>query len=125
MERYRKTVNEDPELAVIGEWFTTEFKLSFGGNDYLLKVRAGKIADIVHAPNFDQPARFSLRAPLAVWDKFISAHPTPLYHDFFAMLMRVPEFTIDGDSLNAMQNARALHRMMNILRTMEPRHADA
>ena len=36
------------------------------------------------------------------------------------MLMRVPEFEIDGDSLAAMQNARALHRMMNILKTMDP-----
>jgi len=32
------------------------------------------------------------------------------------MLMRVPEFELEGDSLIAMQNARALHRMMNIMR---------
>lgn len=32
------------------------------------------------------------------------------------MLMRVPEFTLEGDSLAAMQNARALHRLMNIMR---------
>ena len=57
---------------------------------------------------------------MSVWRKFINPDPEPLYHDFFAMLMRVPEFEVDGDSLAAMQNARALHRMMNILRTMEP-----
>ena len=32
------------------------------------------------------------------------------------MLMRVPKFRLEGDSLLAMQNARALHRMMNIMR---------
>ena len=30
--------------------------------------------------------------------------------------MRVPEFTIEGESLVAMQNARALQRMMNLMR---------
>jgi len=61
-------------------------------------------------------APFGFRAPVDVWRKFLSPNPPPLYHDFFAMLMRVPEFTIEGDSLIAMQNARALHRMMNIMR---------
>ena len=32
------------------------------------------------------------------------------------MLMRVPDFVLEGDRLAAMQNARALHRMMNIMR---------
>jgi hypothetical protein len=54
-----------------------------------------------------------------VWCKFLSATPPPLYHDFFAMLMRVPEFVIEGDSFLAMQNARALHRMMNLMRGTE------
>jgi hypothetical protein len=35
------------------------------------------------------------------------------------MLMRVPEFVIEGDSLLAMQNARALHRMMSLMRGTE------
>ena len=120
MNRFRDTVNLDAELKLIGEWFSTDFKLSFEGNDYLLKVRGGRIEEILHAPRFNVPARFSLRAPMSVWRKFINPDPEPLYHDFFAMLMRVPEFEIDGDSLATMQNARALHRMMNILRTMEP-----
>ena len=51
-----------------------------------------------------------------IWARFFAKDPEPLYHDFFAMLMRVPEFALEGDSLIAMQNARALHRMMNIMR---------
>ena len=120
MERYRDRVNGDPEMAVVGDWFDVDFKLSFGGNDFLLAVRAGKIAAVAPNPRFDRPARFSIRAPLAVWRKFVAPDPPPLYHDFFAMLMRVPEFELDGDALAAMQNARALHRMMNLLATMEP-----
>ena len=120
MERYRERVNADPEMQVIGDWFSLDFKLSFEGDSWLIPVRRGRIGEIVHRPRFDRPARFTVSAPMRVWSKFIRPDPEPLYHDFFAMLMRVPEFEIDGDSLAAMQNARALHRMMNILKTMEP-----
>ena len=58
MDRFRDTVNQDAELNLIGEWFTTDFKLSFEGNDYLLKVRGGQIEEILHAPRFDAPAQF-------------------------------------------------------------------
>ena len=61
-------------------------------------------------------ALFGFRAPIEVWRKFLSADPPPLFHDFFAMLMRVPEFVLEGDGLVAMQNARALQRMMNVMR---------
>lgn len=125
MEKYRETVNADPEMSVIGDWFTTDFKISFEGNDFLISVREGKIADIVHNPRFDRPVAFTLRAPMSVWNKFINPNPPPLYHDFFAMLMRVDDFQLDGNTLTTMQNARALHRMMNILKAMEPLNAAA
>jgi hypothetical protein len=72
--------------------------------------------DIIAAPKFDVRALFGFQAPVEVWRKFLSPNPPPLFHDFFAMLMRVPEFVLEGDGLVAMQNARALHRMMNIMR---------
>lgn len=120
MEKYRDTVNADPEMSVIGDWFTANFKISFEGAEFLISVREGKIADIEENPRFDRPAAFTLRAPMSVWNKFISPNPPPLYHDFFAMLMRVDDFVLDGNTLTTMQNARALHRMMNILKQMEP-----
>lgn len=115
-DRYRTRVNADPEMAVIGDWLSTTFTLTFGDARHALVVDKGKIVDIIAAPRFDVRAPFGFRAPVDVWRKFLSPNPPPLYHDFFAMLMRVPEFIIEGDSLIAMQNARALHRMMNIMR---------
>jgi hypothetical protein len=116
LARYRERVNGDPELDVIGEWFNTTLTLTFGERRYALKIANGKIADIVASPQLDVRAAFGFSAPVEVWKKFLSPDPPPLYHDFFAMLMRVPEFRLDGDSLAAMQNARALHRLMNIMR---------
>lgn len=115
-DRYRARVNADPEMGVIGDWLSTTFTLTFGDARHALVVDKGKIVNIIAAPRFDVRAPFGFRAPVDVWRKFLSPNPPPLYHDFFAMLMRVPEFVIEGDSLIAMQNARALHRMMNIMR---------
>jgi hypothetical protein len=116
LSRYRERVNDDAELSVIGEWFNTTLTLTFGNTRYALKIDKGKITDIIAAPRLDVRAGFGFAAPIEVWEKFLSANPPPLFHDFFAMLMRVPEFKLEGDSLLAMQNARALHRMMNIMR---------
>jgi hypothetical protein len=116
LTRYRERVNADPEMQVIGNWFTTTFGLAFGDRRYALKVDGGKIVYIVPSPRLDVRTIFGLSAPIEVWRKFLSPNPPPLFHDFFAMLMRVPEFVLEGDSLAAMQNARALHRMMNIMR---------
>jgi len=116
LTRYRERVTADPELKVIGDWFTTTFALTFGECRYALKVEKGRIVDIVAQPRLDVRALFGFRAPVDVWRKFLSADPPPLFHDFFAMLMRVPDFVLEGDSLVAMQNARALHRMMNLMR---------
>ena len=116
LSKYRERVNGDAELNIIGEWFSTTFTLTFGDNRYALKINKGKIVDIIPAPRLDVRAGFGFAAPIEVWEKFLSPNPPPLFHDFFAMLMRVPEFRLEGDSLLAMQNARALHRMMNIMR---------
>jgi hypothetical protein len=65
---------------------------------------------------FDVRTSFGLRGPETLWQNFLLPTPPPLYHDIFAMIMRVPDLVLEGDTLVAMQNARALHRMMNVMR---------
>ena len=116
MEGFRDRVNADPEMAVIGDWFSTSLSFTFGERRYVVRVERGRIIDINAAPRIDARSAFGFRAPMEVWRKFVSPAPPALYHDFFAMLMRVPEFVLVGDGLVAMQNARALQRMMNLMR---------
>ena len=117
MQAFCERVNTDQEMAVVGDWFTTSIALGFGETRYVLRVDRGQIVDVNAAPRIDSRSVFGFRAPLEVWRRFVSPNPPPLFHDFFAMLMRVPEFILEGDSLAAMQNARALHRMMNLMRS--------
>jgi hypothetical protein len=123
LESFQAKVAADPEMAVVGDWFSTAFSLTFGEQRYVLRIEKGKIREIVASPRLDVSCAFGFRAPVEVWRKFLSPTPPPLYHDFFAMLMRVPEFVLEGDSLVAMQNARALHRMMNLMRDVGEVHA--
>lgn len=123
LEKFKTRVNADPEMAVIGDWFTLALSLTFGEARYVLRLEKGRIVEILASPRLDVPCAFGLRAPLDVWRRFLSRNPPPLYHDFFAMLMRVPQFVLEGDSLVAMQNARALHRMMNLMRPTEAARA--
>ena len=123
MEAFRETVAHDPELAVIGHWFNVDMGLVFGERRYVLKVRKGKIEEIIPSPRFDVRTQFQMRAPMDVWQRFLSEPPPPLHHDIFAMIMRVPEFVLEGDTLVAMQNARALHRMMGLMRSVGRVHA--
>ena len=115
-DAYVSRVNADPEMAAIAKWFNASWFLIADQTRKVICVEAGQITNIVHAPRIDTRAVFGFRAPTATWQKFISKKPPPLHNDFFAMLMRVPEFTIEGESLVAMQNARALQRMMNLMR---------
>lgn len=116
LEEFRARVNGDREMQVVGDWFDAAIGLTFGETRCVLHVRKGRIEEIVDRPRLDTRVSFGFRAPVEVWRKFLSPDPPPLYHDFFAMLMRVPDFVIEGDSLVAMQNGRALHRMMNLMR---------
>ena len=118
LARFRDRVNADPEMAVIGDWFTTAFSLVCGDRRCIVRFENGKLVETIVSPRIDVRCAFGFRASEEIWSKFLSPTPEPLYHDFFAMLMRVPGFVLEGDTLAAMQNARALHRAMNVMRTL-------
>jgi hypothetical protein len=116
--RFQDLVNADPEMAVIGDWFTVALSVTCGDRRCILRFERGALVEVVVSPRLDVRCAFGFRASPDIWAKFLSPDPEPLYHDFFAMLMRVPGFVLEGDTLVAMQHARALHRAMNVMRTL-------
>ena len=116
MARYAAVVNGDPELRLVGGFFSCDVLLDFETVRYLVRVNAGSVPDVVENPGYDRPWAFALRAPRRVWERYLEPVPPPLYHHIFAMLMRVPEFRLEGDTLVAAQNIRALARMCDLMR---------
>ena len=41
MEAFRERVNADPEMQVIGGWFSTSLSLTFGERRYVLRLERG------------------------------------------------------------------------------------
>ena len=116
--RFQGRLNADQEMQAIGPWFTTAFSLTSAERRWILRFERGKLVEIVSSPRLDVRCAFGFRASPEIWAKFFAPTPEPLYHDVFAMLMRVPGFVLEGDTLVAMQHARALHRTMNVLRSL-------
>src|ERR1700750_707244 len=92
LAQFRTRVNADPEMAVIGDWFTTAFSLTCGDRRTIVRFEKGKLVDFVVSPRIDRACACGSRASEEIWSKFRAPQPEPLYHDFFAMLMRVPGF---------------------------------
>ena len=118
LRQFQNRVNADPEMQVIGDWFSTALSLSSERRRCIVRFDRGKIVEVFPSPRLDVRCAFGFRASDEIWNRFFAKDPEPLYHDFFAMLMRVPGFVIEGDTLVAMQHARALHRAMNVMRTV-------
>ena len=118
MARYVAALNGDPELRLVGGFFTCDVLLDFETVRYLVRVDGGTVREVVENPGYDRPWAFALRAPRHVWDRYLAPVPPPLYHHIFAMLMRVPEFRLEGDTLAAAQNIRALARMCDLMRAV-------
>jgi hypothetical protein len=121
LARFQTTLNDDAEMKVIGNWFTVALSLSSEDERCILRFERGKIVQMITAPRLDVPCAFGFRASADIWTRFFADPPEPLYHDIFAMLMRVPGFVLEGDTLAAMQHARALHRAMRVMRTVPPK----
>ncbi len=118
MERYAQRANGDAELRLVGTYFTCDFLLDFESIRYLVRVVEGSIREVIPNPSFDRPWAFAIRAPRSVWEKYLQPVPPPLYHHLFALLMRVPEFRFEGNTLAAAQNIRAVVRMCDLLRAV-------
>jgi len=120
LAQVQQRLNDDAEMQVIGGWFTVAMSLSCDAERCVLRFERGRLVQTVVAPRLDVPCAFGFRATTDIWTRFFGDPPEPLYHDIFAMLMRVPGFVIEGDTLVAMQHARALHRAMRVLRSVRP-----
>jgi hypothetical protein len=114
--RFTAILGSDPEMRVIGDHFTLTMSLASGEDRCIVRFDRGRLVQWVRSPRLDVPCAFGFRASPEIWRRYLSRSPEPLYHDVFAMLMRVPGFVLDGDTLVAMQHARALHRVMRVMR---------
>ena len=51
---------------------------------------------------------------MQIWEKFLAPIPPRHHHSIFAMLARVPEFTVRGDQFTFLQFSHVVRRVLEI-----------
>src|SRR5262245_36462937 len=67
LAKYQSLVNDDPEMHVIGDWFTVTFSLTSGDDRAIVRFERGRLASYVVSPRFDAACAFGFRASPEIW----------------------------------------------------------
>jgi hypothetical protein len=111
----------DAELAVIGRWCTLDIALAVDRDLVLLRLRRGRIDEVLVDPDIGVSWDVTLRGTRGDWGTFLQPTPPPFYTDLLAMNSRVPSFSIEGDRRKFVRHLRALGRLFAIAQAMRAR----
>jgi len=105
---WRAACAADPVLATwAGPWAVC-FAIKSGNDATIFNFVEGKVAADPGTP------AFILAAPKAIWARFLEPVPPRHHHGIFAMMYRLPEFSIQGDELVFMQHAHIARRVLEV-----------
>src|SRR2546428_12997936 len=85
METWRRLVNADEGLQVIGRYFTVDLIFGFGDMSYLVSVKNGAIDQIREAAGNVPQGGLALRGARDVWEQFVQPVPPPRYNGIFPL----------------------------------------
>ena len=97
--------------AVLGTWagpWAVCFAITSGNDTTVFNLVEGQVTTDPGTP------AFSLAAPEATWALFLEPVPPRHHHGIFAMMYRLPEFSIQGDELAFMQHAHVARRVLEV-----------
>lgn len=118
VDAFRAANDQDPELLAHGKYFTCSYLLDMAEHSFVVRMNAGKIADISVDPGpLDAPYQFAIRASAATWREFGTEVPAPMFHGIWAASFQ-RDMSLEGDVLVLMQNLRCLTRQIELLRTV-------
>ena len=116
----------DRELRAIAAETQVAFLLASESRAVLLDVRGSHVTACVD-PDLNRSWDFSVRAPVAVWERLLSSHPRPPAQHVLGLWAREPELHVDGSRLALMQHLRVVQRLLELARevTAGPMPQDA
>jgi hypothetical protein len=89
-------VNADVRLVHRGRFVDTTFLIAIDDDDALVRIEAGRVAEVKHGPFITPNYSFALRAPRAVWEQFWQPLPPRGFTDIFA-LIKQKLMKVEGD----------------------------
>ncbi len=112
VERWAEACRDDPQLPEFLRGEPLSFVLASGPDRVLVQAEPSGALVFRSDLSADDSWDFSLVAPAWVWEKYWQPEPPPLFHSLFAMLMRVPEFHLEGSMRTFAQMAAAVRRIV-------------
>ncbi|MGB3682631.1 MAG: hypothetical protein WA990_09110 [Rubrobacteraceae bacterium] len=122
-EAWKAAAASDRELEVFGKWSTLGFALRSGEEVFRIRLRKGRIEEVLTEPDTNDSWSFTLAGAPEDWEAFLQETPPPFYHDLLAMNVRVTSFSIEGDWHTFMQHIRTIKRIFRIAQTLGGRGA--
>lgn len=113
-EALGEAVAADAEMAVIGRRCTLDLALVADEETVLLRLREGRISEVVPNPGISYSWSVTLRGKREDWLTFLQPEPPPFYNDLLAMNSRVPSFSIEGDRAAFVRHLRPLSRLFRL-----------
>lgn len=105
---WRAASTDDPTLrAWEGAWSVC-FAIAVDGVPVVFNLVDGVVRDGAGTP------AFTLDAPVSVWSKFLQPVPPRHHQGIFAMIYRVPEFSVSGDQILFMRHAHVARRVLEV-----------
>lgn len=122
-ERYKETVNEDPEMQVRGhDKFDENFYVEVEDERFLVVMDGGRIEDVVPNPGLNQEWSFGVEGDRAAWEEFVQEVPPAFNHEIIASNYRTAvkgepgHLRLTGNNRAIFQNLRAFQRALDLMR---------
>ena len=120
LERFKDTVNRDPEFKIAARFWDGTVKVGMGEHTLILKIKDGVLQDVLEPAGSNlmvvmREYDIEVSAPEAEWVQFLQEKPRRFYHDLFAAVVR-HDFTWGGDMQMWFAYYGALRRMFELMR---------
>ena len=116
VDEFTRVSNEDPEIQAHGKYYTCSFLLDMEEHQFLIRMNAGKIEEILVDPGpLDLRYQFIIRASAETWRNFGKETPPPMYHGIWSASFQ-RDMKLEGDLLVLMQNLRTLTLQIELVR---------
>jgi len=99
---------DDPVLAALAGPWSTSFAIAQDDHTWTFTFANGRVTPTTTPPDF------TFSAPSSVWAKFLEPIPPRHHHVILAMLARVPEAKLTGDTKSFAQHCHLVRRILEI-----------
>jgi len=116
--RFRERANADRLLARQGAGSSFSVLLKWGEAEHLLRVRGGRLEELLHGPFVMPQCDFALAGDAEAWGRFAQPSPVPRDQDLFGFFRR-GEIELTGDTRKFFAHQMCLKLLLANLRAAQ------